>query len=568
MSLAQVRRQQQLDELCAASARALSGVADLHYRGRRLHRGRRVLPLYAPHLHPAPGSADLGVFRGAADAHAVRLTGSDAAVHAQLGPADPVERVVFELLEQFRAEALVPDHLPGVRHNLRHCFAHWSSAFQLSGLADTASGILLFTVAQVCRARVTGDPMAEDTEDLLEATRAGIGSLIGAALAGLRRDRADQRAYAVHALHIAATVGELLRAAGKDAGQSDPGGDSDADAAFALVMDVPGEPTERFASAPSGRSRVLEAAQGRYRVFTTAYDRECTAASLVRPEQRLEYRAQLDRQIELAAANIPRLARELRHRLAVPAPVGWEGGQEEGLIDGRRLSQLVAAPRERRLFQTVPHQPVVDCVVSFLIDCSGSMRAHAAAIAMLLDLFARALELAGGAVEILGFTTGAWSGGRAHRDWLRAGRPAQPGRLNEVCHMVFKDADTPWRRARPDIAALLRADLFREGVDGEAVAWAARRLEARDASRKQLIVVSDGSPMDSATQLANDAHYLDHHLADTVQAIERGGRIGIAGLGVGLDLSPYYRRSHVLDLGEDSTDHLLREIAQLLPPRP
>lgn len=134
--------------------------------------------------------------------------------------------------------------------------------------------------------------------------------------------------------------------------------------------------------------------------------------------------------------------------------------------------------------------------------------------------------------------------------------------------MVFKDADTPWRRARPDIAALLRADLFREGVDGEAVAWAARRLEARDASRKQLIVVSDGSPMDSATQLANDAHYLDHHLADMVHAIERGGRIDIAGLGVGLDLSPYYRRSQVLDLGEDSTDRLLREIAQLLPPRP
>ena len=137
MSLAQVRRQQQLDELCAASARALSGVADLHYRGRRLHRGRRVLPLYAPHLHPAPESADLGVFRGAADAHAVRLTGSDAAVHAQLGPADPVERVVFELLEQFSADALVPDQLPCVRQNLLHFFDNCSSAFQRSVLADT-----------------------------------------------------------------------------------------------------------------------------------------------------------------------------------------------------------------------------------------------------------------------------------------------------------------------------------------------------------------------------------------------------------------------------------------------
>jgi len=192
------------------------------------------------------------------------------------------------------------------------------------------------------------------------------------------------------------------------------------------------------------------------------------------------------------------------------------------------------------------------------------MREHIESIALLLDVFTHALEMAGATSEILGFTTGAWNGGRVQRDWLRAGRPADPGRLNELCHIVCKDADTGWRRARSNIAAMLKADLFREGLDGEALLWAAGRLDACSASCKLLVVVSDGSPMDSATNLANDAYYLDHHLRDVVQGIEAGGHIGIAGLGVGLDLSHYYSRSHVLDLGETSVNRLLREIATLM----
>jgi cobaltochelatase CobT len=179
----------------------------------------------------------------------------------------------------------------------------------------------------------------------------------------------------------------------------------------------------------------------------------------------------------------------------------------------------------------------------------------------------RALELAGVSSEILGFTTGAWNGGRAQKDWLAHGQPEHPGRLNELCHMVFKDADTTWRGARPDIAALLKADLFREGVDGEAVLWASDRLLARTEERKLLVVVSDGCPMDSATNLANDAHYLDQHLRDVVQATETGGRIAIYGLGVGLDLSAYFSRSHVLDLEMASANQMLREIAQLMASR-
>jgi cobaltochelatase CobT len=186
---------------------------------------------------------------------------------------------------------------------------------------------------------------------------------------------------------------------------------------------------------------------------------------------------------------------------------------------------------------------------------------------VLLDVFARALEQAGAASEVLGFTTEAWNGGRAQRDWIRAGRPAAPGRLNERSHIVFKPFDVAWRRARTGMAALLKADLFREGIDGEAVDWACARLLDRPETRRVLIVVSDGSPMDSATALANDPHYLDQHLREVVQAHQEQRRIEICGVGVGLDLSPYYRRSLVLDVAGGIGHAMFREVLEMLAGR-
>jgi len=566
---ARARHQERVEELCAASIRALSGVVDLHFRGRRLHRGRRALPLYAPHLHPPLESADFSSFRGAADGLALRLANSDASLHDRLRPTEPFERALFELLEQFRVEALVPEGMPGVRRNLRHAFEAWSLAFHHAGKTDSERGILLYTVAQMCRARVTGDPVMEATEDLLEATRAGIGPLIGVALAGLRRDRADQAAYAAHALGLARTVAAMLHSLdGEDGAGSRAPNERDEDewAAFSLLDDSGDEIDDAVATAVSGRSLVLEAAAHGYRIFTTAYDREEDAATLVRPELLKDYREQLDRHIAGSGVNLAHLARDLKALLAVPTRDGWDGGQEEGHIDGRRLAQLVSSPAERRLFRTERQEPIADCLVSVLIDCSGSMKEHAQAVAMLVDLLARALEQAGVASELLGFTTHAWNGGRAQRDWVRAGRPRHPGRLNEACHRVFKDADTRWRPARAGIAALLKADLFREGIDGEAVEWAMRRLNARSESRRLLIVVSDGSPMDSATNLANDVHYLDHHLKDVVARHEQAGA-EIYGLGVGLDLSPYYSRSHVLDLSGSVGTAVFREVIGMIARR-
>ncbi len=562
-----VRQEELVAELCAGVVRAFSGERDLHFRGRRLHRGRVALPWFAPHLHPSPDTDDFASFRGVADGLALRLTESNAALHDSLRPEEPVERMLFEMLEQFRAEAMAPEVMAGMRRNLRHRHEQWSLAFHHSGLTDTARGLLLYAVAQICRARVSGQQVVEDTEDMLEATRFALAPLIGHALAGLRRDRTDQAAYAVHALAIARTVAAMLREAGEEsAAARDPHVD-DKRSVFSLVTDMDREIIERFTTAESGRSTVLDEAGGSYRVFTSAYDREQDAATLARKEVLAEHRDKLDRRVAAQGVNIARLARELRTLLAEPERDGWSGGQEEGLIDGRRLAQLVASPTERRLFRTERMEPVADCMVTFLIDCSGSMKEHAESVAMMVDVFARALEQAGVTSEVLGFTTGAWNGGRPQREWVRAARPPHPGRLNERSHLVFKAAATPWRRARPAMAALLKPDLFREGIDGEALDWACTRLRARSEARKLLLVISDGSPMDSATHLANDAHYLDHHLRDVVARQEQRGDIAIAGIGVGLDLSPYYSRSHVLDLAASSGNTIFREVIDLMAGR-
>ena len=562
------RLQERVEALCAASIRALVGQPLLTFRGRRLHRDGVALPAFAPHLHPVLEHDDFASFRGAADGLALRLLHSDAARHQRLLPDDAVERLLFGWMEQLRCESMVPDTLPGVRANLQHRHGAWSTGFVQAGHAEGDSGLFMFAAAQMARAQVCGASVPAALEGLLEAPRFVLAPRIGLALAGMRRSRHDQAAFAAHALALAKAVAALLRAAGARADDASPdatGRDAAARAAFGLLMDpVESAADEHFATAGHGATRSLADGSADYRVFNTTWDREDDAASLVRADALTAQRAQLDQRIAAQGVNVGRLARELRALFAVPAADGWDGAQEEGLIDGRTLARLVASPTERRLFRNERQQPVADCALTFLIDCSGSMKTHAEDVAVLVDLFARALDAAGADCEVLGFTTAAWNGGRARRAWLAAGKPAQAGRLNERQHLVFKPFDRPWRRARRGVAALLKNDLFREGLDGEAVEWAAERLLQRDARSRVLVVVSDGSPMDSATALANDAQYLDRHLAAVVRRIERGGAIALHALGVGLDLSPWYRSSHVLDLDARIGNALFSEVLALL----
>ena len=560
-----VRYQQQLDALCAATLRALTGQAQLHFRGRQLYRADHRLPSFAPHLHPQTQTDDARSFRGAADGVALRLRYSDSALHHLMQPALPLARMVFDLLEQFRCASLVPDHLPGVRTNMLHRFDAWSLAFVRARLHESAQGILLLTVAQICHSRVTAEPVDESLTDLIEVTRFGLAPRIGVALAGLRRSRASQADYAEHALHIATTVAALVASEkeARAAPRQDIPEEDDEDAWLQLWVDFESSEEGGFAVADAGRES-SDAAFAPYRVFTTAYDKEVRAVGLVRAELLQTYRENLDQHIAEAGVSVALLARQLQALLAKPHNDDWDSGQESGRIDGRRLAQLIASPTERRLFRTEHQEPLAHCAVGFLVDCSGSMKQHMPALTLMIDLLVRAMELAGISSQVLGYTTGAWNGGRALRDWRKAGKPQDPGRLNELCHIVFKDNETPWRRARRDIAALLKPDIFRECIDGEALRWANQRLEQVTAERKILIVVSDGSPMDSATVLANDPHYLDRDLQTAATQIERAGRIRLIGVGVGLDMSPFYQRSLVIDAVNFPLRRSLQDILKLL----
>ena len=560
-----VLRQQKVEELCAATVRALTGRPDLIFRGRRLFQGQDRIAVHAPHLQVDLDSDDFGSFRGATDGIAQRLVHSDPDLHASLCPTEPIERLIFELLEQLRVETLVPDFMPGMTQNLRYRFQQWSKRFHQSGLTDSDTGILIYAIAQVCWSRLNGLPVPEHTEDLLEPTRGALATLLGHDLAGIRRHRFDQAAFAVHALSIASVIAESINTARSERIDRDDEIDNDeARAIFSALLDSKEIESESVGVADSGASKVLLHSDREYRIYTSKYDRVVDAETLVRNKLLRELRVHLDQIIAAQGINIPRLSRLLAALLAIPQRDGWSFAEEEGYIDGRRLAQLVSSPRERRLFRRELHQPHARCMFSILIDCSGSMKQHIESIAMLVDTLVRALEQVEVTTEVLGFTTGAWSGGRAQRDWVRAGQPEYPGRLNELCHLVYKDADTRWRRARPGIAALLKPDLFREGVDGEAVEWACRRMTSREAGRKILVVISDGSPMDTATNLANDIFYLDHHLRQVVSRIELSGEVEIYGLGVGLDLSPYYSRSLAIDISSALTNRIFFDLIEML----
>jgi cobaltochelatase CobT len=557
------RYQQRAEELSAVVLRALTGNTKLHFQGGRLYDDQRPTPAYAPHLQLQPELDDLASYRGVADSLALRAQLSNADLHASLIPEQAVERLIFEWLEQLRVESLAPEGLPGMRRNLIHRYQTWSDRYLGSGAAETSLGILLFAFSQIVWSRLLAQELPESIQDLLEPTRAGVAPAWGHALTGLRRCRQDQAAFAQHALTLARDIAQRVQAEYEDA----PETATARQGAFTLSLDFEPEETESFAVAHSGDSAAFIAAQRQYRVFTRQFDRELDAPDLVRPEQLREYRLELDERVVRQGVNIARLSRAFQAVLARPHRNGWLFGQEEGVIDGRRLAQLISSPAERRLFRQDRYTLVSDCAITFLIDCSGAMRQHSAVLAWIIDLLMRALEQAGVGVEVLGFTTMTWNGGRSKQEWFARGRPQAPGRLNDTCHLVFKKADTSWRRARTHIAALMKADLFREGVDGEAVQWASQRLLDRDHPRRILVVISDGCPMDSATNLANDAFYLDNHLKAVVQQYSQQRGIEILGLGVGLDLSPYYARSMAVDLSQGLDNVFFEEFLHLLSGR-
>ena len=565
--------QKRLEHWCAASIRALAHQPSADYRGHVLQIDGRPLDFRAPYLRLDFATHDTKKLRGVADGIALRLRYSDHALHQKLSPQDNLEFYVFDLLEQLRCESLAPDHLPGIRKNLRVRFLFWADQANNSSLVETHAGILIFALVMICWSRLMNEPISEMISEIIEVPRGALSREIGTPLYQLRKCRTDQTEFSQHALEIATAVKQMLSESAVSSEEAD-----DAKSAASSLNDrdlkLLGINQDRSPTEQSGfeqqhdisNSTEIAQLQGEsdYRVFTTEFDHQRPVTKLVRAAQLSKLREKLDKRLREQSINSHRLARYLQQLFATPQLSGWSFGEEDGVLDASRLARLLTSPDDRRLFRKEAAKPSMDCVVSILLDNSGSMTHHNESIAILVDTLSRSLELAGIKNEILGFTTGAWNGGRVYKKWLAAGKPQNPGRLNEISHTIYKAAQTPWRRARQGIAGLLKTDLFREGIDGEALQWAASRLTARHETRKVILMISDGSPMDSATNLVNDERYLDRHLLQVAKDLENQSDIALCALGVGLDLSAYFSRSVSIGLQQEFSNQVLFEIADLI----
>jgi len=560
-------RTRRIERHTAASLRALGQEALAEYKANRVLIGSNPLRFASPYLVSDVRESTLIQARGIADGLALRLRFSDAALHRQLQPQSSFARVVFDILEQLRCESLADASLAGVRSNLDEAFDSWCSTSRINGFAESDLGILLYTLIHMVRSRLIRNIDNEDVAALIEATRANIAPLIGTPFYHLPKARFDQRNYAAYAIEIAQTLAELVEFEEDDENVTAPIGPR----VFALPPDWE-EPPEEDQQSDGGptvettqdRSERDLADIGDYHVFTRELDCITSGSDLYRETLLRESRKHLDQLIAAQSVSISRLALRLQKLFATLEPSDWFFGQEEGWLDARRLSQLVTNPSYRQVFYQQRHVPESDVVVSFLVDTSGSMKSQRyEAVAVLVDTYARALELAGIRVEILGYTTASWNGGRVMQQWRAAGMPEAPGRLSELQHIVYKDANATWRNSRYSIAAMLKTFHYREAIDGEALLWAWERLLARPEAERYLVMISDGSPMDAATANANRDEFLLDHLVSAASHIDQRSPVHLGCISIDLDTSFFITNSIDADLNGtlgNSSYHLLDQL--------
>jgi cobaltochelatase CobT len=301
-----------------------------------------------------------------------------------------------------------------------------------------------------------------------------------------------------------------------------------------------------------------------YSAFTTEFDEVVEADELCDADELGRLRQQLDQQIGHLQSVISRLANRLQRRLMAKQTRSWDFDLEEGLLDTGRLSRVVTNPTHPLTFKQEKDTNFRDTVVSLLIDNSGSMRGRPISVAaMSADILARTLERCGVKVEILGFTTRAWKGGQSREKWLGAGKPSGPGRLNDLRHIVYKSADAPWRRARKNLGLMLREGLLKENIDGEALVWAHERLLARSEQRRILVIISDGAPVDDSTLSVNAGNYLERHLRQVIEWIESYSPVELLAIGIGHDVTRYYRRAVTIVDAEQLGGTVMDQLAEL-----
>ncbi|HEX8579381.1 MAG TPA: cobaltochelatase subunit CobT [Allosphingosinicella sp.] len=560
---------------------------------------------------PMPGrtlpAREVAEARGFADAAALKLRHHNAALHSRGAPGDDIARAVFDAAEQARVEALGARAMAGVKANLAQAAEMKMRTDPITRARNRAEVPLSTAVGLIVRERLTGAAPPEAARAGLKLVSQWIEDKAGADLDALGLAIDDQAAFAALATKVLQDL-ELVEA--EQEGERDPDGDLDADGDQTDQGDEgdehdqeepgggEGEAEMRVeqgdASEEDGESDFSEEEMGEgdegpgeegeegmlpvrpnrpmsdlppafdYRVFTSKYDEVVEAVELCDDAELNRLRAYLDQQLTHLQSAVTKLANRLQRRLMAQQSRSWDFDQEEGLLDAARLARVIVNPAHSLSYKIERDTEFRDTVVTLLIDNSGSMRGRPISIAAIsADIMARTLERCGVKVEVLGFTTRAWKGGQAREQWLAAGRPPQPGRLNDLRHIVYKQADEPWRRARKNLGLMMREGLLKENIDGEALMWAHSRLIARNEERRILMVISDGAPVDDSTLSVNSGTYLERHLRQVINWIETRSPVELIAIGIGHDVTRYYARAVTIMDAEQLGGTMVEQLASL-----
>jgi cobaltochelatase CobT len=560
---------------------------------------------------PMPGRSlperEVAEARGFADAAALRLRHHNAALHARGTPADEVARAVFNAAEQARVEAIGSRTMAGVRANLAQLTEMRMRTDPLTRARVAEEVPLSTALGLMVRERLTGEAPPEAARAALSLVSEWIEEKAGADLDALSLVLDDQAAFAQMLGRVLQDL-ELVEgdmtpeddpesgdesaeddqnkdgegdedeqeddASGQGQAEMRPeqgeGGDQDTETDWSEEdMDsseqamgeegdegiVPTRPNRPLSDLPP---------QFDYRIFTGQYDEVVEATELCDEEELGRLRAYLDQQLVHLQSAVTKLANRLQRRLMAQQSRSWDFDQEEGILDAARLARVIVNPAHSLSYKVERDTDFRDTVVTLLIDNSGSMRGRPISIAAIsADILARTLERCGVKVEILGFTTRAWKGGQSRERWLSEGRPPNPGRLNDLRHIVYKQADDPWRRARKNLGLMMREGLLKENIDGEALLWAHGRLIARSEERKILMVISDGAPVDDSTLSVNSGTYLERHLRQVIGWIEERSPVELIAIGIGHDVTRYYERAVTIMDAEQLGGTMIGQLADL-----
>ena len=547
--------------------------------------------------------------RGTADAFALRRKFHDDATAARYAPTGQMAREIFDAMETARCEAVGARWMPGTAGNIDARIGHDADRKGYSQITQASDAPLATAAGYLVRHLATGRDLPKGAGNVMNLWRGFIEQQAGGSLENLDHVLADQAAFARLSRKVIADLGygdQLGDDPDKDdqeetgdeaeedqespdsAGEQDQSEESDAspeqsqdeqqDAAQAQVsMEDQAEMEQGDESEMPEGEAPLEPpppaphsdADPNYSVYLTIYDEEIRAEDLAEVAELERLRAYLDQQLEPLKGAVSRLANKLQRRLQAQQNRSWEFDREEGILDAGRLARVVANPTTPLSFKVEKDTEFRDTCVTLLLDNSGSMRGRPISIAAICaDVLARTLERCAVKVEILGFTTRAWKGGQSRERWLASGRPQQPGRLNDLRHIIYKSADAPWRRSRANLGLMMKEGLLKENIDGEALEWAHRRLAGRSEARKILMVISDGAPVDDSTLSVNPANFLEKHLRDVIAMVERKRQVELIAIGIGHDVTRYYERAVTITDVEQLAGAMTEQLASLFDSDP